>query len=162
MAVMGFVAAGSAVFILNRMHPSWVMVIAMLGSIGGTVLPATAPPDQTYWAQIFPCFFIIPWGLDMSFPAATLQLSNQMAKEHQGVSASLVNTVVNYSISLALGFAGTVEREVSMRYTAREKTLRGFRAAWYFGIGLSVLGLALSFVFVLLRYQGRQKVGSVA
>ncbi|KAL4915396.1 MFS general substrate transporter [Aspergillus aurantiobrunneus] len=128
--VMGFVAAGSAAFILNRLHPSWVMVIAMLGSIGGTVLPATAPQHQTYWAQIYPCFFIIPWGLDMSFPAATLQLSDRMAKEHQGVSASLVNTVVNYSISLALGFAGTVERELSMGYSGREKTLRGYKLSY--------------------------------
>lgn len=48
----------------------------------------------------------------MSFPAATLLLSNAMPREHQGVAASLVATVVNYSISLALGFAGTVEVHV--------------------------------------------------
>ena len=50
---------------------------------------------------------------DMSFPAATLLLSNAMPREHQGVSASLVATIINYSISLALGLAGTVEVHVN-------------------------------------------------
>jgi hypothetical protein len=49
----------------------------------------------------------------MSFPAATLLLSNAMPREHQGVSASLVATIINYSISLALGLAGTVEVHVN-------------------------------------------------
>ncbi|KAI9375093.1 MFS general substrate transporter [Aspergillus egyptiacus] len=148
--IMGFVAAITTALILNKLHPSWVMVIALVATVVGTVLPATAPEDQTYWAQTFVCLIIMPWGMDMSFPAATLQLSDRMAREHQGVSASLVNTVVNYSISLALGFAGTVEREVSKGLTGREKVLKGFAAAWYFGVGLSVLGLGLSLLFVLL------------
>jgi hypothetical protein len=50
--------------------------------------------------------------MDMSFPAATVILSNAMPKEHQGLAASLVNTMVNYSISIGLGIAGTVEANV--------------------------------------------------
>jgi predicted MFS family arabinose efflux permease len=155
---MGFVAAMSTAYILNKIHPSWVMVLAMIATVVGTVLPATAPEDQIYWAQTFMTLIIMPWGMDMSFPAGTLQLSDRMSKEHQGVSASLVNTVVNYSISLALGIAGTVEREVSKGLNGREKVLKGFQGAWYFGIGLSVLGLALSLFFVAMRYH-RERVG---
>ncbi|KAL4901593.1 hypothetical protein BDW74DRAFT_71365 [Aspergillus multicolor] len=151
--IMGLVAAMATVVVLKYLHPSWVMVIALVATIVGTVLPATAPEHQSYWGQIFACLMIMAWGLDLSFPAATLQLSDHMRREHQGVSASLVNTVVNYSISLALGFAGTVEREVSKGLVGREKTLKGFAAAWYFGIGLAGLGLALSVVYVLLRFR---------
>ncbi|KAL4767459.1 MFS general substrate transporter [Aspergillus nidulans var. acristatus] len=150
--LMGFVAAMSTAYILNKIHPSWVMVLAMIATIVGTVLPATAPEEQIYWAQTFMTLVIMPWGMDMSFPAATLQLSDRVSKEHQGVSASLVNTVVNYSISLALGIGGTVESEVSKGLSGREKVLKGFQGAWYFGIGLSVLGLALSLFFVAMRY----------
>ncbi|KAL3431613.1 MFS general substrate transporter [Aspergillus tetrazonus] len=154
--ITGFVAAMITAIILNKLHPSWVMVIALAASVVGTVLPATAPEHQTYWGQTFVCLIVMPWGMDMSFPAATLQLSNRMTRAHQGVSASLVNTVVNYSISLALGFAGTVEREVSKGLTGKEKVLKGSAAAWYFGVGLSVFGLALSLMFVLLRYHWKK------
>ena len=44
----------------------------------------------------------------MSFPSGILILSNAMPHKDQGVAGSLVNTVVNYSISMGLGIAGTV------------------------------------------------------
>ncbi|RAL58306.1 hypothetical protein DID88_006418 [Monilinia fructigena] len=64
-------------------------------------------------AQTFVATVVTPWGMDMSFPAATILLSNSMHKDHQGLAASLVNTVVNYSISIGLGIAGTVEIHVN-------------------------------------------------
>lgn len=67
-------------------------------------------------------------------------------KEHQGIAASLVATVVNCSISLALGFAGTVEMNI-----ADGNALKGYRG------GLSGLGILISLVFLLKSYwQGRQ------
>lgn len=89
----------------------------------------------------------------MSFPAATVILSDSMSKEHQGTAASLVNTIVNYSISIGLGIAGTVEVQVSRD---NQDMLRGFRGAWYAGIGLSGLGVVLSILFILSE-RGRQK-----
>lgn len=82
----------------------------------------------------------------MSFPAATLLLSNSMSREHQGLSASLVATVINYSISLALGFAGTVEIHVN---DGGKNVLKGYRGAWYLAIGLSGLGLAFAILYGL-------------
>lgn len=106
-------------------------------------LIATAPPEQTYWAQTFVCMLIITFGMDMSFPAGTVIVSNALPKEQQGIGASLVNTVVNYSISLALGFAGTVESHVE-----DGDQLRGYRGALYVGMGLASLGLCTSAVFL--------------
>jgi hypothetical protein len=40
---------------------------------------------------------------------ATVVSLNGLPDDEQGVAASLINTVVNYSISLSLGFANTVE-----------------------------------------------------
>ena len=80
----------------------------------------------------------------MSFPAATLLLSNLMAKEHQGVAGSLVNTVVNYSISIALGIAGTIEVHVD---STGDDLLKGYRAAWYLGIGLAGSGAICATIF---------------
>jgi MFS family permease len=82
----------------------------------------------------------------MSFPAGTLLLSNAMPKEHQGVAASLINTIVNYSISIALGIAGTIEGHIN---DDGKDLLKGYRGAWYLGIGLAGSGIILSLLFGL-------------
>jgi MFS family permease len=86
-----------------------VTIMSMTFFTVGIIPVATAPVDQTYWAQTFICSLIMPWGMDMSFPAGTIIMSQSIPKQHQGVAASLTNTIVNYSISMVLGFAGTVE-----------------------------------------------------
>lgn len=72
---------------------------------------------------------------------------------------SLVNTVVNYSISIALGIAGTVEMQVTKGETGPAAALRGYRSAWYFGIGLAGLGLCFSVVnLVMVKLTARSKL----
>ena len=164
-AISGAVAAVTTGFLLGRLKPAWVMTIALTAFTLGTVLIATAPAGQTYWAQTFVCTIIMPWGMDMSFPAATLILSDSVAKKHQGIAASLVNTIVNYSISLALGFAGTVEGHVNHGGITPEDILLGYRGAWYFGMGLSGFGLFLSLVFLARGYwkeRRKRKIGGDA
>jgi len=85
--------------------------------------------------------------MDMSFPAGTIILSNHMPKEHQGLAASLVNTMVNYSISIALGIAGTVEVQVNNRGATPEDTMWGIRCAWFTACGLSAFGVFLGALF---------------
>ncbi|KAJ4296314.1 multidrug-resistance type transporter aminotriazole resistance [Kalmusia sp. IMI 367209] len=145
----GIMAAIVTGLVIHRVGPPPVMVIALSCFTIGTILIMTCPVDQTYWAQFFVCTLITPWGMDMSFPAATLMLSDAVSKEHQGIAASLVNTVVNYSISLGLGFAGTVEVYVVDGGTTPEDVLRGYRAALYMAVGLSGMGLVISGVYCL-------------
>lgn len=85
----------------------------------------------------------------MSFPAGTIVLSNAVDKEHQGIAASLVNTVVNYSISLGLGFAGTVQKYIQGDGKSEADRLKGLRSAYYMSFGLAGLGVAISLVFVV-------------
>ena len=61
------------------------------------------------------------------------------------MAASLVNTVVNHSISIALGIAGTVDRNVNH---GGNDVLGGYRGAWYFGIGLDVVAVLIALYFV--------------
>jgi hypothetical protein len=72
-------------------------------------------------------------------------ISNIMPPRHQGVGASLVNTVLNYSISIGLGLAGLVEMRINPDGT---KLLEGYRAAWYVGIGMGGLGMAVALAAV--------------
>jgi MFS family permease len=148
-AISGFIAALTTGHIISRIGPGWVMLISMLAFLTGSILVATMPINQVYWAQAFVTTLIIPWGMDMSFPAGTLIMSNAVAKEHQGMAASLVNTVVNYSISIGVGVAGTVETHINHGGQTVEDELFGYRGAMYLSVGLSGLGVATSLLFLL-------------
>jgi MFS family permease len=149
-AASGFAAAVFTGFILSKVRSSVVMVMSMSFFLIGAILVATVPVHQTYWAQTFVCSLVMPWGMDMSFPAGTIIMSASIPKRHQGVAASLINTVVNYSISMGLGFAGTVELQVNHGGANEEENmLKGYRGAMYLAVGLSGLGLALSLIFVV-------------
>ncbi|KAI2634070.1 major facilitator superfamily transporter [Xylaria nigripes] len=136
-----------------NVRPSIVMTVALCAFTIGVTLIATVPPHQTYWGQTFICTIIIPFGMDMSFPAATLIISNAVKKEHQGTGASLVNTVVNYSISLGVGIAGTVELHVG-----HGDKLASFRGGLYMGIGVAALGFGLCILFLILEHRTKQRV----
>ncbi|KAK3682323.1 major facilitator superfamily-domain-containing protein [Podospora appendiculata] len=157
-AVSGAIAAIATGFLLGRIGPAWTMVAAMSAFLAGITILATMPIDQTYWSQAFICVVVIPWGMDMSFPASTVILSNAVSKRHQGVAASLVNTVVNYSISIALGIAGTADLYVNKGGRSKEEVLAGYRAALYVGVGLAGCGWLLSLAYLWHDYQ-RNKAG---
>ncbi|KAI0542207.1 major facilitator superfamily transporter [Xylaria digitata] len=146
--VSGIAAALTTGFIIHRVGPAVVMMLALLAFTIGITLIATTPIGQSYWLQTFFCNIIITWGMDLSFPAATLMLSDLVAPEHQGIAASLVTTVVNYSGAFALGVAGAVELHVNGDGQTPEDMLRGYRGAWYLGIGLGVTGFLISLLFI--------------
>ena len=69
-----------------------------------------------------------------------------MPPEDQGVAGSLVNTAVNYSISMGLGFAGVVETYVN---DDGKDVLKGYRGALYMGVGLAGLGVIIATGFTV-------------
>ncbi|KAF2659633.1 MFS general substrate transporter [Lophiostoma macrostomum CBS 122681] len=140
--IAGLIAAGITGFMLTHTPVSFVMMVSMVAFLVGIIVACFQPVQQVYWAQTFVSIVIMPFGMDMSFPAATLILSNHMPREHQGLAASLVNTVVNYSISIALGVAATVEV-----YAPYADLMEQSRNAFYSAIGLSGLGVVLGIMF---------------
>lgn len=93
----------------------------------------------------------------MSFPSGIVILSNAMPQQDQGVAGSLVNTVVNYSISMGLGFAGVIEYYVG---NDGENVLVGYRAASYMGVGLAGLGTIIATCFMLVTWRDSRKASS--
>lgn len=145
--VTGIVASLLVARYMVRLGPHWIMLISMVAFSAGSLLMATAPVKQMYWGNTFFSVLIMPFGMDMSSPAGMMILSDSMDKEHQVIVASLVVTVMNYSISTALGFAAMVETRVNR---SGEDILLGFRSAQYFGLGLGVLGCGIALAFALI------------
>ncbi|KAJ9123244.1 hypothetical protein QFC22_001440 [Naganishia vaughanmartiniae] len=152
--VSGAVAAITTGLLIGRLGPSWLMFASMTAFTVGTILVATMPVNQVYWAQSFVATLIMPCGMDASFPAANIMISNLMPPKHQGVGASLVNTVLNYSISIGLGLAGLLESRMNPDGT---NLLKGYRAAWYLGIGTGALGMIVAFAAVLVERADKRR-----
>ncbi|KAF1738006.1 Drug resistance protein [Beauveria bassiana] len=144
-----------------QVRPALVMMMALTAFTIGIILTSFAPVHQIYWGQIFVSMLVMPFGMDMSFPAATLTLSNAVAKQHQGIGASLVNTVVNYGIALGVGIAGTVEVNVRGPSDSSDDRFNGFRSGLYTGIGLAGVGMATCVVFLFKRHNVHQDAQAV-
>lgn len=145
----GFIASGMTGLLIHRVPTSAIMLFSMFAFLAGNLLCGLRPVDQIYWAQKFVAQCVIVFGMDTSFPAGVMVLSSILPKKHQGVAASLVSTVVNYSISIGLGFAGTVEY-----YTTKNGAdeLQGIRNSFYMGFGLAGLGIFLAVLFNIYTY----------
>ncbi|KAF2468938.1 MFS general substrate transporter [Lindgomyces ingoldianus] len=170
-AITGVFFAFSTVWLLKRVGVAYVMFIAMTFFMVGALLLATMPIDQTYWAQTFISVLIMPGAMNLSYPAANILLSSSLPKEKQGIAASLVSTMVNYSISCGLGFAGTIDRyiitqEANKRgihgnpaplfdHSMTTQTIRliGHRAAFWFAVGLGGLGMVVAGIFIIVVHQ---------
>ncbi|KAI6780121.1 MFS transporter [Emericellopsis cladophorae] len=142
-----------------QVRPALVMTMALAAFTTGVALTAFAPVDQVYWGQIFVSMLVMPFGMDMSFPAATLILSDAVGRKHQGIGASLVNTCVNYGIALGVGFAGTVDSQVHGPEDTKAGMLKGFRGGLYIGLGTAGLGLAICLVFLFKKSRPALKRG---
>jgi hypothetical protein len=71
--------------------------------------------------------------------------------KHQGASA--FNTVINYSIAIGLGIAGTVEAEASHHGA---DLLRGYRAALRTSVGLAALAFGIALVYAVCTFHEQQ------
>ncbi|KAJ5217137.1 major facilitator superfamily transporter [Penicillium chermesinum] len=147
-AASGGGAAILTAFLIGRIPASYIMLIAMVMFTVGQILLATRPLGQIYWANGFLIPLLMPIGMDMSFPSAILIMSNAMPQEDQGAAGSLINTAVNYSIAMGLGFAGVVET-----YVADGDTLRGYHGAEYMGVGLAGLGVICALCFIIVSWR---------
>ena len=134
--------------LLGKIPASWIMVVGQVAFLAGSILAATRPPHSIYWTYYFFSVLIITVGMDTSFPSATIIFSNAVPQEYQGMGASIVMTVINYSISLGLGFAGTIETNISNGGLTESDKLLGYRGGLWFSVGLAGLGLVLSLLFV--------------
>lgn len=151
----GLISALAVGKLVGKVPASWIMVVGQVAYLVGSILAASRVPHTIYWTYFFFSVLIITVGMDSSFPAATIIFSDAVPKEYQGMGASIVMTIVNYSISLGLGIAGTIETNINNGGLTTSDKLHGYRGALWFGVGSAGLGFALSLIFVAKGYWRR-------
>jgi MFS family permease len=145
----GLISALAVGKLVGKIPASWIMVVGQVAYLVGSILAAARPAHSVYWTYYFFSVLIITVGMDTSFPAAAMIFAGSVAPRYQGMAASIVMTVVNYSISLGLGFAGTIEYNINDGGKTAEEKLRGYSGALWFGVGLGGLGLVLSLIYIV-------------
>ncbi|KAK2770847.1 yor378w-like protein [Colletotrichum kahawae] len=72
-------------FLLAYLTPGvevyWAFLVSLIGFPLASVLVATVPLDQTYWANMFVSTLLVPLGMVMAGPLATILLSNGLPEE---------------------------------------------------------------------------------
>ena len=173
---VGFLANALTGLLMHRTPASVILLISLLAFTTSAVLLTLTPQQQSYWSLTFASLTLVPFGMDMSFPAATVTISNFLPPDQQGIAGSLVATVVNYSMSIGLGFASTalryVNRPASQSASSSASTAipenntnsssapTPYRPAFIVSIALGALGTLLCLIFVtrdLLHLRAQRK-----
>lgn len=68
--VMGVIAGLTTAYLLSRVSPSVIMFMAMCGFLIASLLLATLPVQQTYWAQTFVMTVVYPFGMYVEVQAS--------------------------------------------------------------------------------------------
>ena len=133
-------------FLIETTKPSLILCISLCAFTLGAVLIAVTAVAQSYFALALVSLLVIPLGMDMSFPAATVTMSDTLPPKQQGITISLVATVVNHSMSLGLGIASTAQYYID---DDGRDILAGYRGAFYVSIGLGSLGILIAVAFFI-------------
>ncbi|WWC67828.1 uncharacterized protein I206_101745 [Kwoniella pini CBS 10737] len=144
----GIVAALLVPFLIHRFSGNHIFLISMISFFIGNLFAALTPKDQTYWGLTFFSLIICVFGPDLSFSTGQLIVSNSVNHEFQGIAAGIVSMITNYSLSIGLGMAGTVERYIKGSGKTQNDLLKGYRAAFWLATGLSGLAIIVVALFV--------------
>lgn len=147
--ITGVASALIVGYIIDKVPAAYVMVVGQIAFLVTSILMAFRPADSIYWTYFFFGTIIATIGMDTSLPAAIIIFATVVPRHYQGMGASIVMTIVNYSISLGLGFAGTIETNINYGGQTQADLLHGYRGALWFSVGLTGLGTILSLIFLL-------------
>lgn len=150
-AVFGIIAALTVALTIKKLTAQVLLVFSSIAFCAGSVMLAILPLHQIYWKLSFFTTIILSFGMDLSFPAASIVLSDNLPKANQGMAGSLISTMMNYAMSLFLGVAGVVQTQVSKNienrhpeYSEQKKTQMSYRGAMYFAVGSAGLAIVIS------------------
>ncbi|WQF78381.1 Putative major facilitator superfamily, MFS transporter superfamily [Colletotrichum destructivum] len=118
----------------------WASFVAVLSLLLASILMATAPPEQTHWANAFVSSLLAPLEMVVASPLATTMLRENLPEEQKRIASSVVLARSSYAISFFMGIASSVEVQVNQ---GGSDVLSGCRGAQYSGVGLGSLRVLL-------------------
>lgn len=146
-AISGILVNVVAGYALDRVPGRILMIIAMLGFTAAALLWSFVQPDTLYWALPFPALIVVVIGADLAYNVANLHALSTVDKSLQSTAAGVFNTTLQLSGTIGLAASAAVVNSVveGQETASKDELMKGYRAGYYFALGISGLGLILSF-----------------
>jgi MFS family permease len=146
-ALVGVLATYIVSRIMHIVPGHWIYVCAMVAFGLGPAffLPQTA--NTSYFALSMPGVALCTFGPDLSFAAASIFITSNVARSYQGSAGSLLMTVQNLSAAIVTSVADVIGAQVDLNEEG-EVGLEGLRAIWWFGLAAAMLGAVITVVGV--------------
>jgi len=146
-AIMGIIATFVVSRLLHVVPGHYIYLVAMLAYALGPAFFLPQTPGTIYYALSMPGIALATFGPDLSFAAASIFITSNVARSYQGSAGSLLVTVQNLSSAIMTSVADAVGSQVDLG-TDGEIGLKGLRAAWWLALGAALGGGVITAVAV--------------
>lgn len=138
-AIVGVLATFIVAKTLHLISGHWILTASMVAYALGPALFLPQTAGTTYWALSMPGVALCTFGPDLSFAAASIFITSSVPRSYQGSAGSLLITIQNLSAAVITSVADSIGSKVDSNNNG-EIGLDGFRAVWWFGFALSLVG----------------------
>lgn len=146
-AVVGVLATWVVSRTLHLVPGHYIYAAAMFAFTMGSAffLPQTA--NTIYWALSFPGIILVTFGPDLSFAAASIFITSNVARSYQGSAGSLLVTNQNLSSAIVTSVADAIGTKVDAGPDG-EIGLHGLRPLWWLALAAQLVAAAITVIWV--------------
>ncbi|OMP88279.1 putative MFS-type transporter [Diplodia seriata] len=146
MALGGCIISTVGGLVLHRIPGTGIIILAGAAWIISPLLFAIAPIGANYWAYTFPSMICATIAIDLTFTVTNVFFTTSLPLKRQGLAGALINTLVQLSIAIFLGFA-----DVTAANTEHLGLADSYKAVFWFEVGLAGVAQVLMVGFVKLK-----------
>ncbi len=158
------IAATNAPKLSMKVGYKRILMTAPLLLVASLLYLARVPVAGNYWADVFPAYVLMGFGLGFTFVSTTIAATSGVKPTQAGLASGLVNTAQQVGGSLGLGvLAAVASSSITHKFadvmrthqhlTANDVTVHGYHAAFYVAALFPVLAV-IAATFVLHHAKG--------
>lgn len=138
-ALCGILATFLVSRLLHRIPGHYIFLASQFAFALGPAFFLPQSPSMNYFKLSMLGIGLATFGPDLSFAAASIYITSNVARSYQGSAGSLLVTVQNLSSAIMTSLADSIAAEVDGNEQG-EVGLKGLRAAWWLALAASVVG----------------------
>jgi MFS family permease len=146
-AIVGVLAAWVVSKTIHVVPGHYIYLAAMFSFALGPAFFLPQASGTTYWALSLPGVALSTFGPDLSFAAASIYITSNVRRSHQGSAGSLLVTVQNLSTAVMASLADAIGNKVD-KTPSGDIGLEGLRAIWWFGLAAEIIAALITLIWV--------------
>lgn len=146
-AIFGVIATMVVSVTLHRVPGHYIYIVAMFAFTMGPAFFLPQTPNTTYWALSFPAICLVTAGPDLSFAAASIFITSNVARSYQGSAGSLLVTNQNLSSAILTSVADAIGNRVDQTPDGAIG-LKGLRSIWWFALACQLIALLVAAIWI--------------